>query len=727
MPVPKPPASLDNSCFVVHEKTLYAYSPDAFLSLPLEKESEWEELELEMKVTGAACVGSTPPDASQAGFYLVGGKADGNDPAGLVKYTYATRSWSSIPLATQDMMNREGHAATYIQADDVILTYAGNQDGSRNPSSQTFTIKTSEPFTVKGYESKAPPAVSPYLFRWSDADVGMITGGGGPQDGKVWLFNPTAGWRDSGASLKAPPKDRELTWLIPIDGDDGSKLLYRIDASQSPVAVSLTVMQNAKGEPVHDSAAIAGRSVGSDSAAETIQNWPKYNSTFAPKSMKRNVPMAQAPDGTAFMLGPDEDLFAFDAKENRWADASAMLGPREQLRLLATSTSSPTPASSSTAPPSTTRTATSTTTTASSSTTVAAAEGGKDQSSGPGPNGILGITLGCILGFMALLGLILLLLRRRKKRRNHPEADGGAEEKDTTAFAKSTLPSKSAGHFRGHYPQASHESYSSMAILMGRVGKDKGGLTRKLSNGTNRSSVSSMHKKFKSTISKPIPQMASHPVAGQDDRSVAFAPTVAEPRPRNRNVAPEAQDSTRRSSGWNRYWSGGSALQILGLGPAKRNTGVSEQSSHYSEAGNQPISRQDSATVPPLNLEGRPEVNNVISGSPMVSQFASQVPAEGIAGKIVRPTSPASSGYSSGIPESINDGWDANHGGKAWGTDRAPGSAYAPDYYFGASSNSNSAALRPPPSGVSKQPQLAMASTSSDMSWLNLGDQSRRV
>lgn len=165
---------------------------------------------------------------------------------------------------------------------------------------------------------------------------------------------------------------------------------------------------------------------------------------------------------------------------------------------------------------------------------------------------------------------------------------------------------------------------------------------------------------------------------------------------------------------------------MLGLGPAKRNTTVSDQSSQYSEGGNPAKVRGDSATVPPLNLDGRPEVSNVVSGSPMVSQFANGVPPEGMSGKIVHPAS-RSSGYSSGIPESINEAWDPTEAGN-WGANRTPAaSAYAPSYYFGEPSASSPAAARAmPPSGVSQQPQLAMAATSSDMSWLNLGDQSRR-
>ncbi|KND95190.1 hypothetical protein TOPH_00102 [Tolypocladium ophioglossoides CBS 100239] len=753
MSVPKPPASLDNSCSVIHDNTLYSFSPEDFLSIPLEDSAKWTKLQMGVKVTGATCVGSTPPDASQAGFYVVGGKADSDDFTGLQKYTYSTGQWSTIKLTDQVTKNRQWHASTYIQADDAILVYAGSQDGTRGLSTQTFTIQASEPHTVRGYESVAPPAISPILMSWSGADAAMIGGGTGRQHAKVWLFNPTAHWRDSGASLAVPlQKDTTSIQAVLVNGDDGSKSLYTFDLSQSPNKVSRIVLQDATGTPISNSRAVTRR--GLDSAvpetkrALTLSNWPEYNSTLEPTVTRQNFATAQGPDGIVVFSGGNSDspLAIFNANKNGWVNATALLGDQEQTMLFVSSTTT-SATSTSTSISSTSTSASSTMQTTAASTTAAAAipPVSVDQSnnSGPSSDAILGITLGSIAGFLALLGLILLLLRQRQKRQNHVEAGqtrrasgASSDEKDTTAFANSTLPVKSAGHFRGHYPQGSQESYASMAILMGRMGKERSGLSRKPSNDTTRSSVSSLHKQFKSTISKPIPQMADHPaLAGQDDRGVAFAPTVAEPRPRHGPM--EAQDGTRRSSGWNRYWSGGSALQILGFGAAKTNTAGSERSSHYSEAtNNNNPSRvtQDSATVPPLNFEGlrfegRPEVNSVNSGSPVVSQYNIKVPTEGMSGKIERPVSAVStlsSGYSSGIPESINEAWGATETGKPWGADRAPSSAYSPSHNYGTPLAPSSAGARMPPSGVSKQPQLAMAATSSDMSWLNLGDQSRK-
>jgi hypothetical protein len=432
----------------------------------------------------------------------------------------------------------------------------------------------------------------------------------------------------------------------------------------------------------------------------------------------------------------------FDMNKNSWMNATAaFVAQNEPVSGTSTSALARSSTSATSTIDSTTVSTEAPTTTASNLdagipqptiTDPALAAGGDDSSDDNlDSNTILGITLGSIAGFILVLGLILFCLRRRKLQKLHNEAGHARrasglpqDEKHPAGFTTDALPPRSPTHFRGHHPQLSNESYSSMAILMGRMGQQKSGLTRKASNDTANSSVSSLHKQFKSTIGKPVLQeQRLHQI--QDDRGVAFAPSVAPPRPRNPNAA--VPDGTRRSSGWNRYWSGGSALQLLGFGGAKRTTTGSERSSRYSDStGPNPRITQDSATVPPLNFDGRPEVNSVNTGSPVVSQHASHVPAEGMMGTIERPVSKASSGYSSGIPESVNDSWEPSEtSSKPWGSERAPSSAYVPSFYYGTSLAPSAAGARPSHAGVSRQPQLAMASQSSDMSWLNLGDQSK--
>jgi hypothetical protein len=70
------------------------------------------------------------------------------------------------------------------------------------------------------------------------------------------------------------------------------------------------------------------------------------------------------------------------------------------------------------------------------------------------------------------------------------------------------------------------------------------------------------------------------------------------------------------------------------------------------------------------------------------------------------------------VAESVNEMWENRNTEKPWGTDRAPSSIYQ-------HSKAESTSAPAPASGVSQQPQLAMAAKSSDMSWLNLGEQTR--
>ena len=735
MPQPKPPKSLDNSCAVIHDGTLYVYTPEAFQAIDLNEGAKWKELAKGESVQGAACVGS-PTD-----FWVVGGAGGAT---GMAKYTYSTGEWSFPSPPGQVTKDRQFHSSVYMKADDKILVFAGTRDGTPAPNMETFVIGASEPYEVASSDTAAANSVRPILLNWSDSDAVMV--GGDAANTKVYLFNPTAGWREFGSTLADPiVKDTTQVQAALIKGGDGSQSLYLFDMSESPNKVSRVVIQDAGGGPVLNSPSILERSL---HTRQSNDKWPTYDSKFVPDVTRENFGIAQGDDGMIVFTGGNdqEPLSMFDGLENSWLNATDVLvkdppkiqsaSRKSSSTTSSTSTSSPTSKTTSTSSIESSTTIASTTaeTTAAETTEalVAAGESDKDDDDGLSSTVILGISLGSIFAFLLVLALVLFLLRRRKIRRNRAAAaaaqDGGrsSDEKNPRAFANhgpGPLPTSPA-NFRGHRPTGSADSYSSMAILMGRVNQQNQGSARKASHDTGRTSVSH-HRQFKSTISKPIPQEDSHPILqGQDDRGTPFQPAVAAPRRRD-GAAPDPEDGTRRSSGWNRYWSGGSALQILGFGGGKRNTVASEQSSRYSQVSNQhqhhnPRVTQDSATVPPLNFEGRTAMNRVNSGSPIVTGHVGKLPfGEGVAGKIERPSSRASSGYSSGIPESVNEAWDPTDSSntKPWGTHRAPSSVYGSVFSFGGSNN------RAPPSGVSSQPQLAMAAKSSDMSWLNLGDQ----
>ncbi|KAH7130864.1 hypothetical protein EDB81DRAFT_905447 [Dactylonectria macrodidyma] len=761
MSLPKPPMSLDGSCSVIYKNILYSFTPEAFLSLSLEEGAKWKKLEMGEKISGAVCVGATPGDATQAGLFVVGGTGGSDGYTGLQKYTYSTGKWTTILPSELITKDRLWHGSTYIKANDAILIYAGSRDGVPAPSGETFTIQASKPYSVNSHGPSSHPGVKPILLSWSDADACLV--GGDTGNIAVALFSPTTGWRESGATLAEPlSKNSSSIQAIVMPGDGGSKSLYTFDLSQSPNLVRRFVLQDASGAPLSNSAAVIN-----EKRDLTLEDWPEYNSTLAPTATRQNFAVAQGADGKVVFSGgtSEEPLAIFDATENSWLDATQVFEVKKQMVLpdstltssafsttetatstkLTKSTSTKTRSSTSENSEMSSTSATSTILSTGNSTaslTISEASAGATTGatgaaagsidSGVSSNVILGITFGSTLGFLALLGLLVLLWSRgRKASGNGMEASSvrgfPSEEKEPVALSNGPRQPLSPGQPRGHNYTLSQESDSSMAILMGRARKQKTSLTQKPSNHTTRSSGSSLHKQLKATISKPILQEMQHTgLQGYDIRGVALDQTVAEPRPRAGPT--EAQDGMRGSSGWNRYWSGGSALQILSFSGSKRTTVGSEQSSRYSESTHHcnTRARQDSATVPPLNFDFGPEVSRVNSGSPVVTEYSKISFKDGVAGKVESPPSRTSSwGSSSGIPETVNEAWDSTFSSKPWATDRAPSSACNPSFYFGTPLSPSVASPRNPATGVSSQRQLVMGSTSSDMSWLNLSDRSR--
>ncbi|KAK1969930.1 pre-mRNA splicing factor CLF1 [Colletotrichum sublineola] len=760
MKVPEPKIALENICSVIHDNVLYTYSAGAFQSLVLEEGAEWKTLAQGEPVTGAVCVGSNPKDPSQAGLYIVGGKAASADYRGLQKFTYSTGKWESISPQDPVTQNRLLHGATYLAGTDQIVMYGGSQDGYSGPSTQTFVVGASAPYNTRAFSSTAAPVINPMLLPWSDTQAALV--GGSATNDKIMLFSPDKVWTDSGATLAEPlTKDTTAMKAVIINGDDGSKSLYTFDLSMTPNQVKRMVLIDASGAPVVNSAAVsknAAREATSEfvKRALTLSDWPAYNSTWAPTGTRLNSAIAQGPDGLVVFAGgsgsANDSLCIFNARENTWENAAQKLSEQDVL-ISSDSTSStsgtaatPTASDSSLLGPSFSTLPASVSASASSSPAASSETAAAGAPAAVGANAILGIVLGTITGIMILLGLILFCIRRRRAK-NHRNVEGGhdargmsprgfADEKAGLGYGTDDFDPNPGGRFRGHQQQESAGSFSSMAILMGKVNGNK-----PPKYGDPRDDSNSF---FKSTIGKPIPQVNDESALSppsRDEKAVSFAADVVEPRPGTRGAPVGRNGETRRSSGWNRYWSGGSALNILGFGNSKRTTVDSDRSSRYSSGIDKNRITQDSATVPPLHLttqdlstippiqhDGRPELSRVVSGSPTVSNYSNQIPfRDGVSAKIEsphRPQSDASSGYSSGIPESVRDTWDPTGPSRPWGADRAPSSVYAESLY--PTSLAPSMPTRPPQMdrqiGVSQQPPLAMASTSSDMSWLNLGD-----
>ncbi|KAI1106707.1 hypothetical protein F4804DRAFT_8640 [Jackrogersella minutella] len=730
MSLPQPPVPLTGACSAIFNNTLYSYSSSGFESLALEDGAEWTSLPDGQSVQGAVCVGSTPKDSSTAGLFVVGGTSSSPDYSGLQKFTYSTGKWATITPQVLVTQNRTWHSATYINGSDSILVYSGSMDGKPNLSSQTFTITASEPHSVLAFQSAiSPPGVAPILLPWSETQAVMI--GGNPTNTKVILFDMAASWIDSGITLAEPlPKNSTSLKAAIVPGDDGSKHLYTFDLTTSPNTVNRTMLLNAGAAPIANAAPVVTTSSSRrqvedlNERALTVEDWPQYNSTLAPQNTRSEYSLATDSNGLVVMSGGNDDeiLCMFNAKENSWKNATAVFGQQKGTFNIESSSSTSSSASSSTPTPTSSSTVapTAAITDAPATTSVPPDSG----SGGLPPTTLIGVVLGTIFGFAIILLALLFWIKHFRRRQNYVEtgharrASGIPDEKD---FFRPEVAKASGGQFRGHVPQDSAGSFSSMAILMGKV--QKPAVQRKPSNDTKHSSVSSVFsKQFKSTISRPQPHVSPEPAfIVSDEKGVSFAATTYDPKPRPRPAANQ-QGELRRSSGWNRYWSGGSALSVLGFGnsgnASRRETAGSEPSSVYSDKNRM---TQDSATVPPLivpvPVEGRAELNRVHSASPTVSQYNPMI-REGMTGQIERPVSDtSSSGYSSGIPASVSDNWDPTMA-KTW-AERAPSSAYSQSNF--------QTALGPPgasqaPSGVSTQPQLAMASKSNDLSWLNLGD-----
>ncbi|KAM0281941.1 hypothetical protein ACHAQH_003287 [Verticillium albo-atrum] len=781
MSIPEPEVPLDHICSTIWGNTLYTFSAGAFQALPLKQGAEWEKLKSGTPVDGAQCVG-TP-----AALWVVGGQSSEAGYTGLQKYTYSTGTWEVVNAQEPVATNRRWHGAAYLPATDQIITYAGTTDGAQQNSDQTFTIRASAPYDVQAYPSGATPAQNPILLPWSDNQIVMV--GGAAANTRVMLFSPETSWIDAGVTLAEPiPKDISVVKAIMVNGDDGSKNLMTFDLSEIPNKVERMVLQGAGGAPITISSAITGRDEDVNVSGErdavitrrdlTVADWPSYNDTMAPLITRVNFAIAQNSDGMVVLAGgnPDTSVSMFNVRENTWEDASVafstdqeVLSEDESSTASSAESTSTFASASSSSEVSSTEASTLTTSTSiaesiSTSSTVAsdaslvpasasatATESGEVAAAAAGGSGldanaILGIVLGTITAAMILLGLALFCIRRKRIARQNLESGNLAraassarvrEKGQPSEFAKeiavggdedlhspSSPPSR--GHFRGHQASNSQSSFSSMAILMGQMNGHKNGHDKK------HSTASSMFGKgFKSSISKPMPQINDHPALQNEGRSltgeekgVSFAAnTGGQPRPGPPPGVASDPDGLRRSSGWNRYWSGGSALNILGFGGQKRMTTDSDQSSHYS---NRNRITQDSATVPPLNFEGRPQMNRVMSGSPTVSNYPNKFRLDPeMSGKIERPISAASSGYSSGVPESVRETWDPLSDKKPWGSERAPSSAYSESFYHPTSlapSTRQPPAPPPIPDGLGKQPQLAMATSSTDMSWLNLGD-----
>ncbi|KAL1875027.1 hypothetical protein Plec18167_005695 [Paecilomyces lecythidis] len=655
MSIPTPPVPLEGHCSVIHNNTLYVYTPDAFLSLPLELNGKWQKLPMGQAVTDALCVkGGTQGDNNRESLYVVGGTASSPDYSGLQAYSFDDKKWQTIDTPGTSLQNRTNHGAAYINSTASLLIYAGTQDGSDAPTTSTFVVSTVPPFGMESLNSQgAYPAVAPMLLPWDENSAALV--GGDATTTSVFVFNSTGGWQNSGASLAQALPEQVQCALV--SGSDGSKVLETFDMSTSPNTVSRVALLDAGGVP-----APPGQLVGTPSASSapaqtsatktkrglTLADFPAYNGTLAPDVTRNGFSLAQDANGLVVISGGSktDPLCVFDSSGNRWMNTTKLFHGDELQKPLVTQSASSTSSSSSST---TSATAAATTSAISSppAATTSAASSKSDSRTGT----IIGATLGSVLGFILLLIIILLILRCLRKKR---EGAGGmgrkgqADDKDRLSFQDrglEPLALSATPMGRGPVPSMSADS---LAIMSG-----------KYSGSNSLASPMSQRGLFAEKNKSPLTTIMSSRQDATPSPQTAADRSSPDERPRGDRTTDE---------GWSKYFEDNNATSFVDA-KSPRSTVSSDQTRSDYRGSAWPTVNSGLA---PLNLgvldDHRP-LGRVPTGSP-----STEHPDRGLffqEGQSARISSADSvslasddgdygrDAYSSGVPASILDerGW----------------------------------------------------------------------
>jgi hypothetical protein len=386
-----------------------------------------------VSLTGATCLlGGVDGDNSQPALYVVGGSTNSSSVqySGLQRYSIQDKTWQSITPLVTVTENRQRHGAAYMPDTSTILVYGGSQDGDSHPSTQTFLIETYPPYDVRSFQSQAPPVSDPIMLPWDNGHVGMV--GGSSTNVGVWRFGVDEGWTDVGVTLPNPLPDHTVAQCALLTLDDQSKILETFDLSQSPNVVSSNVLLQPGGSPAPFGETVGGSTTTTAPASATslasprsrkrkrgivLSNFPAYNSTFAPTTTRSGFSLSQGSNGLVVIVGGSSSgqVAIFNQTTNGWLNASQLLNPQGKSQIVV-------------AGPSSTTSVTSTPTPTSSHTASASPA----QPSKGHPLTLLGVVLGAICGFAAILIMLLLLLRHLKRQRNlkmQKHSDGYPGEK----------------------------------------------------------------------------------------------------------------------------------------------------------------------------------------------------------------------------------------------------------------------------------------------------------
>ncbi len=424
MTVPTPPVPLKNQCSIIYNDILYTYQVNAFQSLSLKDGGKWTQLPMGVPTNGSACVQGAVN--GQDSFIVLGGSTSTQNYQGMQYYSFGNNTWSSETPLTPVAENRLGHGAVYLNQSSSILMYAGFQDNSYAPSSQTFVIQTA-PHNIQAFESDATPVMDPLMIPWNTTHALML--GGDPTNTKLFTFGPQEGWQQLNVSLPSPLKDSSKVQATLMDGSDGSKILEIFDMSVSPNQLSTILLQNAT------NAAMSKRSRSYSPFRHhpsrrrkrdvTLEDRPAYNNTLAPQDTRVGFSLAQDPvTGLVVAVGGNDQapLAIFNQTGNQWVDPNQFFGNEPSPNASPSSPSSP---------------HTSTTNSPAASTSAAAAA--SDKAVRNKSLTILGAVLGGVFGVAILLILVLVLLRqcrhRRERKRARQESSYALDDKAEMDFA----------------------------------------------------------------------------------------------------------------------------------------------------------------------------------------------------------------------------------------------------------------------------------------------------
>ncbi|RMD40827.1 hypothetical protein DV735_g4295, partial [Chaetothyriales sp. CBS 134920] len=340
MTTPTPPVPFEDQCSIIHNNTLYVYSPNAFQTLSLEEGARWKQETNGVSVVGAQCVyGGVDGLNNQSALYVVGGVANESNSnyPGLQRYSLQDKSWETISPLVQVTRNRQFHGATYINASSGIIIYGGSQQGATGLSSETFFVELYPPYRVQAYSSIAPPVKNPFMMPWSNDRALMV--GGSSSNLNAFTFGPLDGWQSLGVTLPTSLPNSSVAQAALLSLDDGSKILQTFNLSQHPVSVSSNVLLNPGGAAANGQVigvATTTTTTGASAATGTantrralaLNTFPIYDGADGPNTTRTGSSIAQSEDGLLAFVGGDTagSVSFFNQSQNAWVLPDKILG-----------------------------------------------------------------------------------------------------------------------------------------------------------------------------------------------------------------------------------------------------------------------------------------------------------------------------------------------------------------------------------------------------------------